>query len=181
MAKKYLLVAAIVAIGVVIGLFFARPQQEPTHPIPREAPEIAEPEEITVTLYFSDEQAENLVPEARVMRKGKESLPELIIKGLIAGPKQAGHYKTIPETARLLSVRVEDEVAYVNFSQEFQTDHWGGSAGDIQTIYSVVNSLTELENIEAVQFLLEGEVEEAILGHVDTSQPIKRDASLLKK
>jgi germination protein M len=85
----------------------------------------------------------------------------------------------MPQNARLRRVWVEEGVAYVDFSREFQTEHWGGSTGDTFTLFSVVNSLTELPGIEAVQFLVEGKIEEAVLGHTDTTEPIKRREDLI--
>jgi len=140
--------------------------------------EPAGPEKIT--LYFGDNQAMYLVPEEREVAKGNRTLEEVIIAELIKGPTKPGSTRTIPEGTKLISVSVVDGVAYVNFSKEFQTKHWGGSAGEMMTIYSVVNSLAKLEGIEKVQFLLEGKKQESILGHMDTTQPIAPDWKLVK-
>jgi len=132
---------------------------------PREEP-------VTVTLYFSDAEALHLVPEKREVTKGGETLEEVIIKELIKGPQEQGHNKTVPKEAKLLSVSVVDNIAYVNFSKEFSTKHWGGSTGETHTLMSVTNSLCELEGIEKVQFLLEGDKMATLAGHWDTSQPL---------
>jgi spore germination protein GerM len=132
-----------------------------------------------VTLYFGDGQAMYLVPEEREVTRRDETLEEVIIRELIKGPRKAGLTRTIPESAGLLSVSVVDGVAYTNFSKEFKTKHWGGSAGENMTIFSVVNSLAKLPGIKKVQFLLEGEKQESILGHADTSVPIAPDWSLV--
>ena len=81
----------------------------------------------------------------------------------------------------MLSLTVVNGVANVDFSKEFQTRHRGGSAGEIMTIYSVVNTLTELPGVEKVQFLLEGDKLESILGHMDTTVPIEPDSNLVEK
>lgn len=134
-----------------------------------------------VTLYFGDDQAMYLVPEEREVARGNRTLEEVIIAELIKGPTKPGLARTIPEGTKLISVSVVDGVAYVNFSKEFQTKHWGGSAGELMTVYSVVNSLAKLDGIEKVQFLLEGRKQESILGHMDTGQPITPDWKLVKK
>lgn len=69
---------------------------------------------------------------------------------------------------------VEDKVAYVDFAQDVVDNHWGGSTGDAMTIGSIVQSLTELPGIEKVQLLLEGNVVEAMFGHIATNEPIGR-------
>lgn len=132
-----------------------------------------------ITLYFGDGQTMYLVPEEREAARKDETLEEVIVWELIKGPRKAGLTRTIPGGARLLSVSVVEGVAYVNFSGEFKTKHWGGSAGENMTIFSVVNSLAKLPGIKKVQFLLEGEKQESILGHADTSVPIAPDWSLV--
>ncbi|MCF8011653.1 MAG: GerMN domain-containing protein [Clostridiales bacterium] len=135
----------------------------------------SEPQEtpVEVTLYFSDDQAMHLVTEQREVSKEGEALEEIVIRELIKGPKNPKHNKTIPQEAELMSVSVVEGVAYVNFSKEFSTKHWGGSTGETMTLYSVTNSLCELEGIEKVQFLLEGDKMQSLAGHYDTSNPLE--------
>ncbi|KAF1083833.1 Sporulation and spore germination [Sporotomaculum syntrophicum] len=134
-----------------------------------------------VTLYFSDEQAMYLLPEERTVTKGHESLEAAVIQELINGPGKDSLVRTIPEDTKLISISVVNGVANVNFSKEFQSKHWGGSAGETMTLYSVVNSLCELPGIEKVQFLLEGEKKESILnGNMDTTVPIEPDYNLIE-
>lgn len=135
-------------------------------------------EKTVVTLYFADEQAEKLVPEEREV--DREQLPAVLVEELIRGSK-TGLGRTIPEGTRVLSVKVADGVAYVDFSREFRDNHWGGSAGELMTVYSIVNSLARLEGIDRVQFLLEGEVQEELLGHMYYGEPIEPDWDLVEE
>lgn len=134
---------------------------------------------ITVNLYFSDGEAMYLKPEQRRLEDSRQDKVKMVIGKLIRGPKGEDLIKTVPPNALLRSVWIDEGVAYVDFSREFQTEHWGGSTGDTFTLFSIVNSLTELPGINAVQFLIEGEIEEAILGHTDTTQPISRRDDLI--
>lgn len=134
-----------------------------------------------VTLYFGDKQAMYLLPEEREIAKGDEALGAVVVKELIKGPQREDAVRVIPEGTRLLSFSVVDGIAYVNFSKEFQSKHWGGTAGESMTINSIVNSLCKLPGIEKVQFLLEGNKEESILGHGDTSQPIEPNWDMVKE
>jgi hypothetical protein len=90
-------------------------------------------------------------------------------------------FMTVPKEAKLISVEVVDGVAYVNFNKEFQTKHWGGSAGEAMTLYSITNSLVKLPDIDKVQFLLEGKKQESILGHADTTEPISPNWTMVKE
>lgn len=143
----------------------------------------AEPKEEKekVTLYFGDDEAMYLIPEERVVVKGNKELEEVVIAELIQGPRQDGLFQTVPKEAELISIEVVDGVAYVNFNQEFQTKHWGGSAGETMTLYSITNSLAELPDIDKVQFLLEGKKQDAILGHADTTEPLAPNMKMVKE
>lgn len=143
------------------------------------APTQPAPTQEKVTLYFGDREAMYLLPEEREVIKGEESLETVIINELIKGPQNASAVRTVPEDSKLLSVSVAEGVAYVNFSKEFQAKHWGGSAGESMTLYSIVNSLAQLPEIEKVQFLLEGNKEESILGHADTTMSIEPNWDLI--
>jgi germination protein M len=143
----------------------------------------AEPKETKekVTLYFGDKEAMYLVPEKREVVVGNNKLEEVVIAELIKGPRNADLFMTVPKEAKLISVEVVDGVAYVNFNKEFQTKHWGGSAGEAMTLYSITNSLVKLPDIDKVQFLLEGKKQESILGHADTTEPISPTWTMVKE
>lgn len=121
-----------------------------------------------------------LVPEIRQVVKDKP-VEQIIVEQLIKGPEKAGLYPTIPKGTSLISIEVKDGTAYVNFSEEFKTNHWGGSAGEAMTIYSIVNSLTELPNIKQVMFLIEGREEETLAGHFAFNEPFRRVENIIKR
>ncbi|NLW91943.1 MAG: GerMN domain-containing protein [Syntrophomonadaceae bacterium] len=139
----------------------------------------------SVTLYFGDNQAEYVVAEKRTVEITAPATAEkkgaAIVKALITGPQTKGLFATLPPETRLLSIKVKDSIAYVDFSQELISKHWGGSAGETMTIASVVNSLTEIKEINKVQFLVEGKQQDSLLGHWDTSSPIARNKDIIKQ
>lgn len=141
--------------------------------------DISEGEKAKAVLYFSDENAEYLNGEEREF---DELTPEALLNALIEGPKDEANRKTIPDGTKLIDVKIEDNVAYVNFSKELQENHWGGSTGELHTIYSIVNTLAlnpEL-NIDSVQILIEGKVIDSLAGHMDITEPIKPDPKISK-
>lgn len=168
--------------GLILALLLTSacsPSQQPAPEVKNDPkPEITTSE---VVLYFADEQAEYLEPELRKVTMQKdETLAEAIVKGLIAGPQNLKFGVTIPASTKLLSVKIKDNIAYCDFSEEIKTEHWGGSTGETMTIFSVVNSLTELPEIKQVQILIAGEKQDSLAGHLDISQPIARDEALIK-
>lgn len=128
---------------------------------------------VTVTLYFANEDSSGLSAEKRQVAAVPGQLEKAVVEQLIAGPAEKGHYATIPSETKIRSVTTSDGICYVDLSNEFITKHSGGSTGEMLTIYSIVNSLTELENVQKVQFLIEGEKREEFKGHVDFSQPFE--------
>ncbi|MGQ9512093.1 GerMN domain-containing protein [Thermodesulfitimonas sp.] len=151
----------------------ARPESAAKHNSPAPTP-------VKVVLYFADNQAIYLLPEERRIVPGSETLPKAVVQALIAGPRLPGRTRTIPEGTKLLSLKVTGGTAIVNFSRELKTKHWGGSAGELMTVYSVVNSLARLPGISRVQFLLEGERIESLTGHMDLTQPLTPRWDLVK-
>ncbi|MHB8172710.1 MAG: GerMN domain-containing protein [Thermincolia bacterium] len=137
-------------------------------------------ETVKLVVYFPNEQGTTLVPVTKEVPLEDKPIAEMVIEELIKGPRPASLGKAIPDGAKLLSLEVKDGIAYVDWSKEFQTNHWGGSAGDSNTIYSIVNSLTELPDIKKVQFMLEGKREESIFGHVSTGEPLARNEEIIK-
>jgi len=140
---------------------------------------------VEVVLYFGDDQAQYLVPEKRNISieqgASDEVLAASIIEELIAGPKNKELYATIPAEAKILSVKIKDGVASTDFSEELQSKHWGGSAGEGMTLNSIANTLTELDSIDKVQLLIEGKKVESLAGHADTTVPLERNETIIKK
>jgi len=112
-----------------------------------------------IRLYFANEDNSKLKLEIRYIpvsetTKSVNHLAEIIVNELIKGPKVAGLKPTIPEGTKLRSaIKIEGDVAIVDFTKEFRDNHPGGKAEERMTIYSVVNSLTELKEINKVKFL----------------------------
>lgn len=175
-----LMLTGILILGLAVSGCGKAPDTKPGDGQPPISSQPAETK-ITVTLYFPDDQGMYLVSEQREVEKRSETLEELVLRELVKGPAEASHGRAVPEEAKLISVSVVEGVAYVNFSKELQTKHWGGSTGETMTIYAIVNSLTELEGIEKVQFLLEGEKMDSLAGHYDTSEPIGPNEDIVMK
>ena len=71
-------------------------------------------------------------------------------------------------------------VCTVDLSEEFVSNQPGGTAAESITINSIVNTLTELEHIDSVQFRIEGNVREVLVHHA-LDRPIKRNENVIKK
>ena len=115
-------------------------------------------DKISVKLYFPDKNGEKLVAEQRsVDAQQALSLEKTVVGELIKGPSGDKKSAAIPEGTKLLNIETKDSVCYVNFSSEFKSKTSSGSTATMLTLYSVVNSLCELKNVESVQILINGE------------------------
>lgn len=131
-----------------------------------------------VKLYFSGPQAQYLVPEQRQV--SVNNLAYNVVKELVKGPNQESLGVTIPPQTKLLKVEVEDKLAKVNFSKELVDNHWGGSTGEMMTVYSIVNTLTSLSNIEQVKILVSGNELQTLAGHLELRDPLKFNKRLIE-
>ena len=113
-------------------------------------------DKLAVTLYFPDKGFEHLKGEVRrIDVQNALSLEKIVVDELLKGPQNKELSGSVPQGTKLLSVEVKDKVCFVNFSKEFASV--SGSAATTMALYSVVNSLCTLRNIESVQILVNGE------------------------
>jgi len=140
-----------------------------------------------VNLYFGSSDSTKLMLEVRyidtsVGKKGTASLATAIVTELINGPKEKELKATIPQGTKLAgSIAVASGTATVNLTKEFVDKHPGGDAASKLTIYSIVNSLTELSDIQRVKFLVNGKSVSDFKGAYKFDAPFPRTVSLIGK
>jgi germination protein M len=109
-----------------------------------------------IKLYYSNKLGDKLIEANETVACSKNvSLEKIIIEKLIKGPSSSNCYATLPSDLKLLSISVNNGVCYVNFNSVFTTEMVNVSS-DIP-IYSIVNSLCELDNISAVKIMVNGD------------------------
>ena len=128
-------------------------------------------------LYFSTVSADYLKVEKREIDEERDLYFQLF-EELKTGPQSKELLRTIPEESQLLSYELEEKVLTLNFSLELRNNHWGGSTGEIMTVYSIVNTYTSLDEVKSVKILLEGEEVETLVGHLDLTQPLMYNRKL---
>ena len=134
--------------------------------------------EENVTLYFPDKNARHLVKQNRKVPLIDNSIEKTILHELIKGPDGDELISTIPSSSKVLSVETKDGICFVNMSSDFVNNHSEGSTAENFTIYSIVNSLTELEGVNSVQFLIEGK-KNSVLKHIVLDTPFTRDETYI--
>lgn len=110
----------------------------------------------TLKLYFANKEGTELVPVSQTVEYNTNiSLEKLVIEQLIKGPTELDSYPTINPATKLINVTVTDGTCYVNLDQTFLTQVY--TVNSEVTIYSIVNSLVELDNVNKVQILINGD------------------------
>lgn len=127
------------------------------------------------TLCFGDENADFLIKEFRKIN----SLPQpekkaaVLIKELIKGPQAKG-VRTLPASTKLRSVELADDgLMIVDLSDDMIKHHPGGSASEMMTVFSLVNTITmNTREVKRVRLMVDGKPIESIAGHIDCREPI---------
>lgn len=83
------------------------------------------------------------------------SIEKLVMEQLLKGPEGAGERSAIPEGTKLVNISVLDGVGFVNLNEGFLTQNY--EIAEPVVIYSIVNSLAELSNINKVQISVNGD------------------------
>ena len=163
--KKIILIFTILLILVLIGGIFAiwfvknKENNEVEEITPEE--EISEEQlrQTIVTLYFVSNETNEIMPEARLIDiKEIIATPyEKLINLLIEGPKKKKKKKVIPEGTTLLKTFLEQDVITLDFSKEFLNYNKEDEKEKENLINTIVNTLTELTEINGVKIKVEGE------------------------
>lgn len=162
MNKKGIILIIVAVILVVAAIFAAcavfsdntKKPAETDDPAPVSTPEEKPSEtETKAVLYFASEDGMSFVTEERMMKiENGASAAEKITEALVGGPEVSGAYPTLNKSTAILGVSVKDKIADVKMGDNFISLNTGGSTKEFLAIYSIVNSLTELDGIDAVTF-----------------------------
>jgi hypothetical protein len=128
----------------------------------------------TATLCFGDERGEFLIREQRIITSGQNpgKKADALLQELLKGPLTKGT-RTVPQQTRLHGVSFDNGLLTADFSSDLKQHHPGGSASEILTVYSVVNTLSlNVPEIKQVVLLVNGKKIDSIAGHIDCRQPI---------
>lgn len=112
-----------------------------------------------VKLYFASEDGQSLIGAYREKYYSTSmQLERFVVEELIAGPsgKIEGLYPCINPNTKIINVTTKDGICYVNLDDSFLTVV--NNVPTEESVYAIVNSLVELNNINKVQILVGGEV-----------------------
>ena len=148
-----ILIIICLIISVIFGVYYFFIQNKEEGIIeytPQEEISEEQMRQTIVSLYFKS--GEELVPEARLIdvKQLLNNPYEEILNMLIEGPKNNNLEKTN-------KIEKENDILIIDFSKEIVENHKGGENEEKITINSVLNTVTELTEINGIKILIDGE------------------------
>lgn len=131
-------------------------------------------------LYFGNAKGNKLKEYKlkNVSYRGK-SKEEFIVEQLIKGPEKEKYTRTLSIDTELISVATAGNICYVDFGQNFLTGQ--SFVPSKLVIYSIVNSLLELDYIHKVQISVEGDSVIKYRNDISLSEPFIRNLDLVSE
>ncbi len=130
-------------------------------------------------LYYANEDGSAL-KKYKIQRGDYSGMSkeEYVVRKLISGPTKSGYTPTLPEKVQLNDVTTVDNICYVDFGEDFLTKQ--SVVSNKLVIYSIVNSLLELTDVQKVQMTVNGKSD--IFYHEDISlkKPMERNLDLIE-
>ncbi len=163
---RILIIFVVLLIIVIVGGYFIIKYVQKTEEsvvieeyIPQEEITLEQSRQTILTLYFQDKETKELTPEARVIDiKEMINLPyETLTKLLIDGPKNEKLEKIFPDDVKINMVYKEEDCLTIDFSSEFLNYDKENPQTKENLIDSIVNTVTELTEINEVKILIDGE------------------------
>ena len=138
---------------------------------------------VNLRLYFANESGDGLITVNRELTHNADvsnvPMEKLVVEQLISGPANDKSYPTISPGTKLINSTVKDGVCYLTFDSTLITAV-NNVTTDV-TIYSIVNSLVELSNINKVQIAIEGNKDGKFRDKYELSTVFERNLSLVEQ
>lgn len=142
--------------------------------------EINSYERTQLTLYFSNAEGTALVPITEtVVYSSNISMEKLVLEKLLEGPGDSGARATLSSDRKIISVSTKDGVCYVNLSSTMMdiTDF----VSEEISLYSIVDSLTELNQVNKVLLSIDGSSDGYFRGAMPLNEPYSRNLDIIQE
>lgn len=131
-------------------------------------------------LYFANEDGTAL-KEYKLydVSYGDRTKEQFILNQLIKGPEKSGYTFTISPKVKVLSIVTANNICYVDFDENFLTEQ-SQVSGKI-VIYSIVNALSELDEVHKVQISVKGETSIKYKNEISLEHPFIRNLDIIEQ
>ena len=164
--KKIVIIFTSLLIIILIGGYFVikyvkgkKEEENITEEyIPQE--EISEEQlrQTIVSLYFESKETKELTPEARLVdiKEIINNPYDKLVQLLIEGPKNDKNERIIPENTKINKSYMDDDCVVLDFSEEILNYNKDDKNLKNNLINSLVNTLTQLTEVNKVKILING-------------------------
>lgn len=179
MSKKYLIILFVFIICITITscekydvINEESNNFPPINPLPDD--------KLEIILYYPNESLDYLVPEFRVVPRKNVKIEEMVISELLKGSSTKKIKNLIPSNTKILSIDINDGIAYVSFSSDLVGKEYTEKE-EAFVIYSIVNSLTSIPSINKVQILIDGKTRDVLYKHYCIREPFEFSDMIVSK
>lgn len=131
------------------------------------------------TVYYTDRQRRYLLAEEISVNLATENdLVRHLVEAMMTPPENSSLLSALPSGTELLDYSINDGLCTLNFSLDFERSGWARCEAQRLTLLSIVNTLTQLEGIQQVEFCTEGDLL-VQYRHLTISAPFVRDESAI--
>ncbi|NBI91638.1 hypothetical protein D3Z45_13940 [Lachnospiraceae bacterium] len=141
-------------------------------------------ERVKIRLYFANEEGDGLIETNRTLEYSSYStnisMERLVVEQVIGGPSEQVKGKAFPTLnpeTKIVGVTVKDGTCYVNLNEAFLAQIYNVTS-DV-AIYSLVNSLVELPNVNRVQIAVNGDSNVMFRENTSLSVTYERNLNLV--
>jgi len=168
--KRIALVLIVMFVLTLAGCFAKVNNSEKNSPINPKP--IVQDVSKEISLYFLNDKMNGLILERRLISKDADVLKQVVAE-MIKGPTDEYAKPVFPNGTKLISIELQEGIAFVNFSKEFLQDSEDEGIDKLR-VAALVNALTDIPGVESVQILVEGNKIDAIGKYKIGLDPLKR-------
>lgn len=176
-AKKiYFIVVGILLIilAVILWSYINRDEEVINNPkeiVPEQEISDEQLRNTIVSIYFINKESGEIEAENKLIdaKKLMNNPYEELINLWMQGPSNEKLKNNCSKNIKLNSAKLEGNCVVLDFSKEFIDEFNGNENEEIKEIYCIVNTLTELTEVDCVKILINGE-ENQYLGNFNLSE-----------
>lgn len=134
-----------------------------------------------ITLYFAKKDGSGLAKEVRTIKiTDTKPIEWYVITELIKGPVNKDLAATLSQDTELMAVETAKSTCHITFKNFIEKNMSKPDSFESElAVYSVVNSLLELEDIGSVRFLFDGKTTEMV-GKFNFAEDFKKNSEIVK-
>ena len=156
--KKVLIIILVILFVLICGILVFNANVEVEY-VPETEIADVDLRKTMINLYFQNSENKELQKESRLI-DSKDLLIDPyteLLKMLINGPESDFLQKTIPEGTTLLGAEMVGDCLNINFSNDFIDKAPTDENERKNIVYSIVNTMTELNEVNSIKILINGE------------------------